>query len=42
MPTEIENTSQLHFTQKLNVRSPDRLLKAQHKSLKRTKKLQAN
>ena len=42
MPTEKENTSQLHFTQKLNVRSLDHLFKAQHKSLKRPKKLQAN
>ena len=42
MPTEIENTSQLYFTQKLYVWSPDHLLKPQHKNLKRPKKLQAN
>ena len=42
MPTEIENTSQLHFNQKLYVWSPDHLFKPQHKSMKRPKNLQAN
>ena len=42
MQTEIENTSQLYFTQKLNVQSLDHLFKAQHKSLKRPKNLHAN